>query len=627
MLGNFKTHIRNFSGNLLFMPAVKTKNAIGMVMEQFIAKENRTKALLTPKDKALRQFAKDDFAAMQDVVSGEGKKKTGAQAIEQYRRVYKTRWLEGLRKFNQNCLQREDGFALKRHYVSSLAQFIKARGWDYKNLSPEQLDAARQYAVSEAQKATYRDASALADHLNRISRSHKFAEVAMGGNMPFTKTPINILKRGIEYSPIGIGKGLIELAADLKKGKSAAEAINSLSAGLTGTGVMLLGVFLSATGALKSTADDEDEKTLERLAGGQEYSLEIGGVSLTIDWIAPMSMPLFVGAEIQKIIEAATTGSDYSVGQFLDALGSISEPMFNLSMLQGLSDAIKAGAYDKNPLLNIASGTIANYVTQAIPTLSGQIARTTDMARRNSYYSEQESKMGKMLDKTLQKTMAKIPGVSYLLQPYVDQWGETEVKENAGDFFMSALENLFFPFYTSVKKDDPVTNEIAKIYARSSEGGVIPRSTPTSLSIDSVKYIFTNEEYTNYQKTLGATSHDVVEDFIKTSEYADMTDSERADAISWLYTYANEKAKAEFCAGRGISFDKTPNIKKMNLLKENGLSIEQYLYVYNKVKDIEGRKNARGETISGSVKRNKINYMVNELGISRPVANKIYQLL
>ena len=68
-------------------------------------------------------------------------------------------------------------------------------------------------------------------------------------------------------------------------------------------------------------------------------------------------------------------------------------------------------------------------------------------------------------------------------------------------------------------------------------------------------------------------------------------------------------------------------MKKMNLLKENGLSIEQYLYVYNKVKDIEGRKNARGETISGSVKHNKINYMVNELGISRPVANKIYQLL
>lgn len=52
----------------------------------------------------------------------------------------------------------------------------------------------------------------------------------------------------------------------------------------------------------------------------------------------------------------------------------------------------------------------------------------------------------------------------------------------------------------------------------------------------------------------------------------------------------------------------------------------EYLYAKIKIKDIEGDKRANGDTISGSVKRNKINYMVNQLGFSRQEANKIYEL-
>lgn len=70
-------------------------------------------------------------------------------------------------------------------------------------MSQEFLDRAMAYAVREAQKATYRDASALASTLSRAAGSNKTLNLVIEGVLPFKKTPINILKRGVEYSPAG----------------------------------------------------------------------------------------------------------------------------------------------------------------------------------------------------------------------------------------------------------------------------------------------------------------------------------------------------------------------------------------------------------------------------------------
>ena len=43
--------------------------------------------------------------------------------------------------------------------------------------------------------------------------------IAVEGVLPFKRTPINIVKRGIEYSPVGLAKTLVKGVYDVKKGK------------------------------------------------------------------------------------------------------------------------------------------------------------------------------------------------------------------------------------------------------------------------------------------------------------------------------------------------------------------------------------------------------------------------
>lgn len=627
MLGNPRTHIRNIFGNALFAPMVNGKNAIGIALERTLSKDNRTKARLTAKDKATIEFAKSDFDTVnaEESKSSKNKYNESLNGLDVEEKVFKNKALEWARKTNSNLLEWEDTKAKRKRYSKSFAQFIKARGWDYQNLTDSQLDSARNYAMREAKRATFQDTSEVANALNKFSHQNIATEVLVEGLLPFKKTPINILKRGVEYSPFGIAKGITELAWDVKKGNmNASQAIDTLSCGLSGTAMMMVGVLLSSLGVLTSTSDDDKEGEFDKLSGNQEYALQFFGKSYTIDWIAPLSMPLFIGAEIENAVERGDADNGAGIGRVLDALTGISDPMFNLSMLQGINSSIKTVRYSDNPTIDLAANTVSGYLGQGIPTILGQTARTVDTTRRNSYYTPKDSAAGKLIDKTIKKTAAKIPGVSMLLEPYIDKWGNEQVADN---WVLNAFENFASPGYYSENTNDSVTEEMARLYKATSDTGVVPHSAKSSLSTGGNTYRLSEKEYTQYQKTLGKASHEQLQKLINSTAYSNMSNEEKAVAVGKMYRYAEESAKVEFYKGRGIDFDDTPTIKKFNEVEESGVDLYDYLYAYVSVKDMESDKNASGETIRGSLKRKQISCMVNQLGIPAKTANKIYDLM
>lgn len=627
MLGNPRTHIRNIFGNALFAPMVNGKNAIGIALERTLSKDNRTKARLTAKDKATIEFAKSDFDTVnaEESKSSKNKYNESLNGLDVEEKVFKNKALEWARKTNSNLLEWEDTKAKRKRYSKSFAQFIKARGLDYQNLTDSQLDSARNYAMREAKRATFQDTSEVANALNKLSHQNIATEVLVEGLLPFKKTPINILKRGVEYSPFGIAKGIKELAWDVKKGNmNASQAIDTLSCGLSGTAMMMVGVLLSSLGVLISTSDDDKEGEFDKLSGNQEYALQFFGKSYTIDWIAPLSMPLFIGAEIENAVERGDADNGAGIGRVLDALTGISDPMFNLSMLQGINSSIKTVRYSDNPTIDLAANTVSGYLGQGIPTILGQTARTVDTTRRNSYYTPKDSAAGKLIDKTIKKTAAKIPGVSMLLEPYIDKWGNEQVADN---WVLNAFENFASPGYYSENTNDSVTEEMARLYKATSDTGVVPHSAKSSLSTGGNTYRLSEKEYTQYQKTLGKASHEQLQKLINSTAYSNMSNEEKAVAVGKMYRYAEESAKVEFYKGRGIDFDDTPTIKKFNEVEESGVDLYEYLYAYVSVKDMESDKNASGETIRGSLKRKQISCMVNQLGIPAKTANKIYDLM
>ncbi len=583
MLGNPKTHIRNFIGNAVFVPARKFKNLIGAGIEKTIPIktlpiQDRTKAILTPKDKPLIQFSKSDFGEVSDILSGTGKYNP-SDKIQEMRTIFKTRWLEKLRKLNMKWLDKADLFFMRLAYTDSFSQAAKARGYTPEFLksntkaATEALESIRHYASDEALKATYRDASEFADALNSLSKKLtgsknplvKASGMAFEGIIPFKKTPINILKRGaLEYSPIGLIRGVSGLT-QVKKTKNAAEAIDMLARGLTGSGIMALGAWLASMGLISAGKSDNDkENQFNTLQGEQNYALNIGDYSYTIDWMAPIALPLFVGVELYN----AAQQDNMSFSTILDGIQRLISPVFELSMMQGVNDAIKTARYSENPVGDIITNSIIGYAGQAVPTLAGQIARTIDDTRRTTY-TDKNSQLPQFTQYPIQRNLAKIPFASQILQPKIDQWGRKDVNTNVAG---RIAENFISPGYLEPNKSTPVDKEVDRIYKSTSDAGVLPSYAPKYFTVNGIRKDLTAEEYTEFAEDKGQNAYAYLLDMIKNSDYKNLPDADKADVIKKAYEYSTAKAKESVS-----DYEPDGWLAKARAAEQKGIDISEYL--------------------------------------------------
>lgn len=552
MLFNPRTHIRNLLGNTVFVPARQLRNAAAMAMEHALPAEQRTAALLTKSDRPLVKFAEADFEASRSLLTSGGKMNPSSR-INELRPIFTSKafgWLETLRKLNNRALESEDLFFLKRAYISSFAKAMKARGLTVESLQDGSREASAKlrslqaHAAKEALEATYRDASRVASALSQFKNLNPVTNVLGNALFAFTKTPVNVLKRGVEYSPAGLLKGIVELGevrAHHGQGRfTAAQAVNDLCKGLSGLGITLMGYWLASMGLLVAGGPEDDrERSFETLQGAKSYALKIGDVYYTIDWMAPVALPLFVGVELHSQAE----GEGFSVGNIADSLTKISEPMFNLSMLDGLNSAFRSVAYsDGSYLTDFAVEAALDYISQGLPTLGGQLARTIDATPRNSYYLDKNSPLPESVQRFLNTAQAKIPGLSYLLAPRVDQWGRSTGKDSV---ILRAFENFISPGYLSVRTETPVDREIAEVYRETGEAGILPKTADKSFQADGETRRLSAQEYTKYAQERGKRSFEYINQLLSNPGYQKLDPDEKAEVIQEMYQAANAEAKKE----------------------------------------------------------------------------------
>ncbi len=565
MLGNPRTHIRNIGGNAVFMLPVKVKNAVGWVLEKTISKDKRTKSLKSTKDS--KNFAAADYAKMKDIIQGSSGKYEELSKINELRRIYKFKPLEWLRKANFAALEWEDGIFLKHHYVNAMAQFLTARGYTSEFMNSGTKDAAsvlenaRAYAMSEAQKATYRDANAIAETLSRWQRNLqnndklgvRVVGQAVEGIVPFKKTPLNIAKRGVEYSPIGLISGLYDAAANIKSGKvTAAQAIDKIASGLTGTGLVILGMGLSKLGLVRGDDDDDDKLArLDSATGEQSYSFKIGNHSYTIDWVAPASMPFFMGVSMWNAFEKT---DKFTFEEILNAVLKIPAPLLNLSVLSSLSDLIRAGDYSSTPtekMADYAWQATTSYVGQAFPTVMGQITRTVDKTKRNASFTDPDNGLPAGLDRFIARQATKISGLSKILEPKIDMWGR---EETYGDTWYGRLiGNTISPGYYKEINSTALDDELRRLGNEyEGDGSVLPPKNQKSFTYEKQKYYMTPSEYAQYSVIRGQKSFEYADELIRTDDYKNKSAEEKKKALEKCYDAAGDEAKNEILKGRGI---------------------------------------------------------------------------
>ena len=563
MLGNPRTHVRNIVGNAFFVPVRAVKNTIAYGLENVAdSKVNggieRSKAMLNrnnANDVALIKYAMTDYEAVQETILSGGKYVDTFQGIDKKRTIYKTKILEAARKGNSNLLDAEDAWFCKPAYANALAKWYKANGITAEQLNtgkvPEStIIKAQTVAIKEAQKATYRDTNRFSAMVSRLGKvDNKIASALIEGVLPFKKTPANILVRAVEYSPVGLIKSLAVdtkkvkayVNGDVENGMSPAQFIDDVSAGLTGTALVGLGVLLASWGLFSgSPGDDDKQNKFDELGGSQNYALNIGGLSITLDWLAPESMPLFVGVELYNSLSGKSEDNGF-VQNLMSSVMSLSTPMFEMSMLQSVNDLFDNLRYIKQGqgAFRIVTSMATNYISQYFPTLFGQVERAFGENQRETTYIDRNSNVGSELQYMWGKIANKIPFYDFSQIPYIDAWGRTE---ETGNLFERVLNNFVNPAYVKKERSTEIDGELKRLYDLG-ETGVYPGRAAVKTKINGE--FLTAEEYVKYATVRGRTSYDLAKKIINSSAYSRASDAEKAYMLSYVYKYADQIAKYE----------------------------------------------------------------------------------
>lgn len=572
MLGNPRTHIRNIMGNVASAAALDTSHKVSAVGQKFLPKEKRTRALHTSK--AAKQFAKADYANVETELSGNAYK-TEMSDIKQRQKLF-PKPLQKVMDANTWALDAEDQVFKKKSYIDSMGNFLTARGWDVNNLTESQLNEARQHAIQDAKIATFQDASKLADKLSEIEHSGKAWGVAIGSLVPFKRTPINVAKRSFELSPVGLLKAITYDAAQVKKGNmDATKMIDHIGQGLTGSGVAVLGAFLAAQGIFSAgSSDDDKEANFDAGMGQQEYAINIGGKSYTIDWASPAVVPLAMGGELYEALHQKYDDEETAFNQAMATVSRMFDPMLNMTMLSGIGSTVTSAAYNKsNPLFGIASNIATNFGGQFVPTLFGQVARTVDNTRRTTY-ADKNSPVPSSVQKFLQRQANKIPGLSQYQPAYTDVWGR-EQKNGPDNVFARAAYNFFSPGYLADAKGTQAEKALKELYQATGDNSVLP-SKPQKYykAEDGTKKFLTAQEYSTLTSQSGKISLDAIDKLTKSEAYKQMSNDERIEAVADIYKYAKDVAANKTY---GKELDGTTK-----LVKESGMEPGLY-YAYKEM--------------------------------------------
>lgn len=599
MLGNSRTHIRNLMGNVMMGTVTRAKDNVAGVMQLALPQNERTKAvgtMLTADGRRMVNRARD-YAdnQMYSILYQDGRwnMDTGLQAA---RNTYTTpvgRAIGRLSDINGGALEAEDNFFLRSAFGNSMASFLKARGYDSSIFdatdehSRAVLRQAAAQALEDAREATFHEDNFLSTAFRNFSndtRRHGLAGqivyAVTEGILPFKKTPINIAKNALEYNPVG---GAVEAIYRGATGQGATRVMDAAAKGVTGTAILGAGYLLAKNGLLTGGASGDDRAdNYNEMLGDQNYAVKIPGKgTYTLDWASPSSVPLLIGAQIAKDQE---DGGEFNLTQTLDRMRQITQPILETTMLQGLNDTLDSVSYaDSNDkLATLATSALGSFANQFVPTALGQVARTVDDTRRNSYGGG-DTKTERDIGYNIRKMENKIPGLSKESEPYIDQWGREEASldgtdDSAGGMFLRGAYNMLSPGYVSAESITPVDEYLQGLYGSTNDSHVLPEKASSKITVDSKDYYMTPEEKTEYAKTSGQTAYDIVDSLRQNDMFLKLPEDQQSALVQEAYSVAKTVGGVA-AVGDGVS---GTNSKAYEAYQQGGVpTLESYLLAKN----------------------------------------------
>lgn len=339
------------------------------------------------------------------------------------------------------------------------------------------MDKANKYCGKEAKEAVFHQESMAADAINKLKQSGIIGEVAGNALMAFAKTPINIARNSVTYSPIGLMKGIYELTEGVQSGRyTADEGIRHMGKGMTGSMLVALGALLFTQGILNGATGDSDKDKFEEKRGKQPYSLNLPNGTYSLSALSVANVPLFLGANVANIIQS----KGFTADQALDATLKLADPLVAASYMSGFVESMQQFEGETNYddtnteiLAKYAKNVIKAYGQQFIPSFAKHITTVLNKYKKSTY---DEDYFGQILN----NVRIGIPFLASSLQNQVDVYGN-DVENVGGDNpIMRALYTYlsigtYKPYdKTYGKEGDSYTNKLEKIAEKSGDSNVLP---------------------------------------------------------------------------------------------------------------------------------------------------------
>lgn len=596
MLGNPKTIIRNVAGNLGMTGAKRLRDTVGAGLELFIPKEERTKATLwarnTKKGRALAEFISKNYYTdeVQDALRGEGKYSQNLEnSLRQMIReqngtftapVFK-QW-QAVTEWAMNDAAFGDAGFLRHHYVNSFVQAALARGYTAEDFAreggvpQEVVNELQDYAVNQAQKATFRDLNSFSRLMKKLPNKDNFWGIVMQGILPFRSTPANVAVRSVEYSPLGIVQGIQQLVryaldkrADNPLSYSKSQIIESFSQGIVGTALFGAGFVLANAGIIHGAADDDDERK-----GIQSYSVTIGDKNITLDWLSPSIVPLMMGAMASDM----SADGAYTFDALVTSAGTMLQPMFEMSMLSGVSDLLDSFRYadSSNDATGIVWGLFCepfmNYLAQGIPTLLSQTTQTIGDESTYTYTGDLPTGFQKKLTKSVWKMLRKTP-LSLVFDDrqaeFVDEYGRTQDKGNVVERFFNSFLN---PAYVSDVMETDLDAELERL-EESTGTNAAPTRRGYTITVNGERKRLTKDQYDRYSREYGTQAAEMMGALLVSKQYDEMTDEERVGAFEKIGQLADKYGKIS--AGVGYTVKDGDSDKALFDLVDSGIPVAE----------------------------------------------------
>ena len=365
----------------------------------------------------------------------------------------------------------------------------------------------------------------------------------------------------------------MNLVRSVKNGDvDAASAIDRMAAGLTGSGLLALGAWLASLGLVSGgPGEDEREEKYKGMLGEQDYALNLGDRTYTIDWAAPEALPFFTGVELYREMQSK---DGITLADTVGLISAMSDPIVELSMLSSVNSTFESIKYSQGDALSTVAGNlITSYIGQGVPTIGGKFARTIDSTSRQTYYDPNKTGVIKSADVFRQKVQSKIPFAANALPERVDLWGRTE-QNTGGNIVGRFFYNMLSPGYAESKNVTKVDNELMRLAEATSDSNVYPDTADKTFKVKGESVKLDSKQYTQFAKTKGQTAFEILEAAVDSSTYNKMTDAEKADFVKDVYEYANAKAKAEVS-----SYQLDGKNAKIAQAEAKGIKPAQYLTI------------------------------------------------